>query len=1008
MTYKYLHFFDNKESNLNLRYDSTDGIWKGNVFIPEVSVGLYESTNVYIVEEFYNSNTNRTEYGLPHSRESLGTGGTSWTAYWEEDSVTQIFLYQFDLSSQHPILQVITETLDLSIDDNINDVIMTNGKTSTTNVTERALQLNIAIKSVDEDIYERTLIIEETITGQRIAEIIFYGETVAEDERLGILLNNLGMQLYPEDQVIFRESDINEFSVDYRLINRKRKEMLLEGKNIFPFKGSYKGLINIIKFFGYDNIKLREAWLNINEQSVNYGKYKYTDVISIFDRNVDYKDPNLNLPSKIYKKTSNFQLAYNINELTSKEDSYDIPITEETSQFTTEEVLIKLYGLKERIKKTYLPFRARIIDIVGEADYFGKVEINCWNDQQRIEALECGIHPSFSVSPSDFGYIEDLRTIRDIFWPEVTPLFLDHDMRVGGDTGLILGDLKDVMLAYFTRYNPNLKTVAQLPDKPGIPVGYPCVLTNTSFDMTWNDAEVQWDELLSSGSIIIEFKPSNITAGDTFRITETISGEYIEYTATSSSVLAACNGLLTIFNAAATPSTNSDGRPWCWFQGSVIDGDTFRIKRIFTGYRAFVFQQSVIASTIFGPSNFTMSYRSTSQIYTWDNFGNGNFYEIEWDIHKHIDDTPSWHYNIRGDINDYNTIYLELPYTGQYTVQMKLYDTFNNISEKYKKDYITVESKNVEFSGFYKYREERYYWDFDKAVVWNEYTSDWELPIIPFSNTGEGHASLYESLDRANYILNNTNPDQRLSYHFDNIQPYTAYTPGAYFWDNLEPAHWNDTYHLTWASTHVSGDTPANFRIYTTSVNGKLEIWQSKPYNAYGIHVFNTTDLEVAALTLNNSTDPIINKFTYNLVKDYDTSLSYPPQEIVFIQAVAKYFGKNGDWTTLQGTGIDIRYQQLSETSNPTYNDVRFINDWQKLPKLVYLTFTYDKCVIPGKDKPKWSLTNLDSPGTDDIIFENRWFTYLFKREGRYSLSLELEDSNGNKNIITKNQLVII
>lgn len=1004
MGYKYLHFFDNKENNLNLRYDADDGVWKGNVFIPEVSIGLYESVNIYIVEEFYNSISNRIEYGIPHSKESVGTGGSSWSAYWEEDLVEQIFLYQFDTSSEHPTLQVIDGVLDITVDDNIDDIIMTDDKTSTENVTNAALQLNIAINSTDEDIYERTLIIEETATGTRIAEIIFYGETVGEDERFGILLNNLGMQLYPEDQTIFRESDINEFAVDYRLINRKRKEMLLEGKNIFPYKGAYKGLINIIKFFGYDNIQLREALLNINEQSVNYGKYKYTDVIDIFDRNVDFKDPNLNLPSKVYKKTSMFQLAYKINELTGVEDEYDIPITNETSEFTLEEVLIKLYGLKERIKKSYLPFRARIIDIVGEADYFGKTEINVWNDQQRIEALDLGIHPSFTISPSQYGYIEDLRTVRDIFFPELTPYLLDHDMRISGETGLVVGDLYDVMLAYFTRYNPNLNTVAQLPDKPGIPAGYPCMLTNTSFNVTWDDAEIQWDELLSSGSIMIEFKPNNVTTGDKFKITETVSGEFIEYTATSSSISNVVNGLLSAFNAALLVD---DGKPWSWFQASVINNNTFRIKRVFTGLRSFVFKPSVTAGTIMGPPDFNMAYRSTSQIYTWDNFGNGNFYEIEWDVHKDQDDTPAWHYNIRGDINDYNSIYLELPYVGQYTVQMKLYDTFNNISEKYSKDYITVDSKNVEFSGFYKFREEHYYWDFNKTVVWNDYTSDWELPIIPLSDTYEGHASLYESLDRANYILNNTNPDQRLSYHYDNLQSISAYTPGAYFWDNLEPALWEDAYHLTWASTKISGDTPANFRVYTISVNGKLEIWQNKPYTVYGVHVFNTTDMEIAAQQLNNSTDPVISKYTYNVVYDYDTALTYPPQAVIFIQAVAKYFGKNGDWVNIQGTGIDIKYQQLSETANPTYNDIRFINDWQLLPKLVYLTFTYDKCTIPGKDNPKWRLTNLDSPGSDDIYFEDRWFTYLFKREGRYSLSLELEDSNGNKNTVVKNQLVI-
>lgn len=129
---------------------------------------------------------------------------------------------------------------------------------------------------------------------------------------------------------------------------------------------------------------------------------------------------------------------------------------------------------------------------------------------------------------------------------------------------------------------------------------------------------------------------------------------------------------------------------------------------------------------------------------------------------------------------------------------------------------------------------------------------------------------------------------------------------------------------------------------------------------------------------------------------------------VTFIQAVAKKFGRNGDWTNLTWSdGVDIRYQQLHETNNPTYNDVRFLNDGKVLPRLTHLTFTYDMCKMPGKDKPIWELSNLDSPDTDNIIFSGRWFTYLFKRRGRYNLKLTLEDSNGNVNTVSKNILII-
>jgi hypothetical protein len=105
--------------------------------------------------------------------------------------------------------------------------------------------------------------------------------------------------------------------------------------------------------------------------------------------------------------------------------------------------------------------------------------------------------------------------------------------------------------------------------------------------------------------------------------------------------------------------------------------------------------------------------------------------------------------------------------------------------------------------------------------------------------------------------------------------------------------------------------------------------------------------------------------------------------------------------------GIDIRYPDLHETNNPTWNEIRFIENGKVLPKLTHITFTYDKAKIPGKDKPKWRIINNDNQEYDDIYFTGRWLTYLFKREGRYTVQLELEDSNGNINSVSKNMVII-
>ena len=483
-TFKYLGFFDKNGTDLNFEFNNATGIWNGSVNLPEISIDLYETATVVILQEFLTS-TGITKWGIPHYSDPGATfqatgsyDGSTWRAYWEDETAEndKFILFTFNLSQSKPKLNTVdTAIVDVDIDP--NQTYTSYGQTVTDLVTSQGIQFNIGLCSDVEGIYERYLIIEEDGTGNVIARIKFYGEVIGEDERLTVLIQNLGYSLFAEDSPVFRSSDINESLPDYILLNEKRKEMLLEGKNIQPFIGSYKGVINAIKFFGYDNVKLREYWLNIDDTSPNYGKYKTTTVIDVFDPTVNLNDPSTYVPNKIYKKTALFSLVYRINQVTNELDEYDIPIVTETSDFTIEEALIKLYGLKEVLRKRYLPSSSRIIDIIGEADYFGKTVTSVWNDQQRIDNLNIGISPTLEVTPR-YGYIQDLRPLNSLFDPEYTPYLLDRFVTLQNLDTKVLSDIGPVLLAYFQTYGPNLDTIAQLPDKPGIPVGCPIVLEN--------------------------------------------------------------------------------------------------------------------------------------------------------------------------------------------------------------------------------------------------------------------------------------------------------------------------------------------------------------------------------------------------------------------------------------------------------------------------------------------------------------------------------------------------
>ena len=53
--------------------------------------------------------------------------------------------------------------------------------------------------------------------------------------------------------------------------------------------------------------------------------------------------------------------------------------------------------------------------------------------------------------------------------------------------------------------------------------------------------------------------------------------------------------------------------------------------------------------------------------------------EKRWTIFKEKDDTPEFYYNIRGPIDDYEKLPIVLPWIGKYSVEMRLYDLFNNV-----------------------------------------------------------------------------------------------------------------------------------------------------------------------------------------------------------------------------------------------------------------------------------------------------------------------------------------
>ena len=255
--YKYLNFFDKKGDYCNFEYLEASDKWVGRIDFNTVSEGLIEDCQLYIMEEVYNSTSQSYEYAYPIGSTSLPSNGA--TAYFTSTNpIKEIFLYDFDLgATANTLTKSYSMEYDLgSVAYSIGTPGVKDGIKEITTINSVPIQVNLGFSPMTEKGYSSVVFIKDS-DDHIFAEILLYGEGEEEDQRLRDWLAALGGDLLPQDESIFDESDVNEIKTNWSLFNKKRKEMLLEYSNIYPYLGSYKALINIIKFFFscYFNIK---------------------------------------------------------------------------------------------------------------------------------------------------------------------------------------------------------------------------------------------------------------------------------------------------------------------------------------------------------------------------------------------------------------------------------------------------------------------------------------------------------------------------------------------------------------------------------------------------------------------------------------------------------------------------------------------------------------------------------------------------------------------------------
>lgn len=391
-------------------------------FASTKTVSLINVTNTYGVVPLF-------EITFDGELSIEGVGDPEWFLYdveygAEYPSIQKATTFQFELDNAS--LAVIPDTFTTGNGELIRIVYDTLNKS--------VLQNNIGIQADYEGVYVTTFdVLDITFsTAGVIFTSVMECEVEAEDERLSLLLENFGRDITIDQELILRDSDVNEGNTDFILLNQKRKEMLLQGDQIWPYMGTYKGLVNIINWFGYYDISIKEYWLNVNADDTYYGKYKQVPIaFQLKGKGISPESLSL-VPSKHYKKSNLFGLFYDINRNSGEYDSFGIPEVEDAFAYTNEEVLIKLFALKGYLKQKFLPLNTRIVDITGEGVYYERYTVNSWSDRNDRVLINLGKNIDFTYDNK--AQIVDLRPFDK-------------------SAGLLTPEIGDSLITYASYYN---------------------------------------------------------------------------------------------------------------------------------------------------------------------------------------------------------------------------------------------------------------------------------------------------------------------------------------------------------------------------------------------------------------------------------------------------------------------------------------------------------------------------------------------------------------------------
>jgi hypothetical protein len=376
-------------------------VFSSATFLDPISVGLVETEHLSILEEISAGSYIRPFDALNGLLVFRFTDGDKEIKLFEIDQDTQTLTWSEEL------------VFDVSV-----------------NQTNSPLIVNIGFRADDDGVFERKLRIYHRVGSEdfQIAEILVNAQSIGPDERFDILAQDFGLPNPKNIPHLFKRADLNEALPDWELLNYKGKHIILEHDKIMPYIGTYKGLINAIRWLGYEDIKVKEWFRNVkdNTKLSLYVPYEAEDRT----KTVLYFTPE---ERKNLKKLNQLSLIYCITRETGEIDEWGNPVTEDCYEYNINEILIKLKALKEWLEKNIIGVNARITDVTGEGVYFERFQnfIYATQDKGHRATYSQSLTPEFISQGSELvrGEASIGLTLKEI-----------EETKIGKYVGLTIGD----------------------------------------------------------------------------------------------------------------------------------------------------------------------------------------------------------------------------------------------------------------------------------------------------------------------------------------------------------------------------------------------------------------------------------------------------------------------------------------------------------------------------------------------------------------------------------------